>query len=469
MTNASGHPYKGLMKIGDFVCCHLFALLAGSVSLPADQPILDRAEEAFLRDQARRITASAALAPGQTSGEWRNDTPYRMHVPGGNMGYPAFWVRDAVMMLGGDLIGPAEVEDWIRLIAGTLIGPDTWQVRPGVVVPAFAVPDHINFDGKPTFYPGNYETGTKQGGPPWGKYPPLDDHFYFVMAVHHHWKMTRDPGLFRAAIKTSFGEISLSGLCDRVFRVAPSDPETGLVTAGDIDLENAKDWGFCDGVFKSGKLLFPSILKFIAARDLADLYGAIGQSTISGDYRAEAARIAASIPAVFYRGAAGRPGEGWLHSATGVGNQADVWGSAFAVWSGALDGETADRIGHALVRAYREKTAVREGCVRHILTTDPVNGGAWEMSISPSGDYQNGGYWGTPAGWYIAAMARVDRRASRDMALDFLGFLKSHMRPDGMAEAWEWFGADGKTVNPLYVATVALPYLSLLEAGLLAR
>jgi tetratricopeptide (TPR) repeat protein len=39
--------------------------------------------------------------------------------------------------------------------------------------PAFAVPDHINLDGKPTFYPGNYERGSKQGGNPFGKYPPL--------------------------------------------------------------------------------------------------------------------------------------------------------------------------------------------------------------------------------------------------------------------------------------------------------
>ena len=28
-------------------------------------------------------------------------------------------------------------------------------VRPGVVVPAYAVLNHINFDGRPTFYPGN--------------------------------------------------------------------------------------------------------------------------------------------------------------------------------------------------------------------------------------------------------------------------------------------------------------------------
>jgi hypothetical protein len=458
------------MKTRTLLAIAALALVVPPGFLPAgaEDGILSPADAAFLHEQARRIVDSAALSPGQTSGEWKNQTPFRLHVPGGNMGYPAFWVRDAVMMLGGDLIPAAEIEDWIRLIAGSLTGPEAWEIRPGVVVPAFAVPDHINFDGRPTFYPGNYETGDKQGGPPWGKYPPLDDHFYFVIAVHRHWKMTGRPDLFNSFVKTSFGEMRLSDLCDRVFRVAYSDPGTGLVTAGDIDLENAKDWGFCDGIFKSGRLLFPSILKFIAARDLAELYRAAGRGLRSAEYREEAGRIAAAVPKTFFRTGAARPDEGWLHSATDFGNQADVWGSAFAVSSGVVEGETARRVSRALVRAFREKTAVKEGCVRHILTTDPVNAGAWQKSISAPGEYQNGGYWGTPSGWYIAALARTDRAAARDMAEDFIRFLKDHKRPDGLAEAWEWFGAGGKTVNPLYVATVALPYLSLLEAGLLS-
>jgi hypothetical protein len=443
-------------------------VLARVFPVLARDSILSQADEAFLRDQARRIADSAALAPGQRTGEWSNKTSFRMRVPGGNMGYPAFWVRDSVMMLGGDLIPMAEVEDWIRLIAGTMLA-DPWQVRPGVVVPAYAVPDHINFDGRPTFYPGNYETGDKQGGKPWGKYPPLDDHFYFLIAVHQHWKMTHGDSLFNSMVKTSFGEIKLSDLCEKAFRVAPSDPETGLVISGAIETENAKDWGFCDGVYKNGKLLFPSVLKFIAAGGLAEMFQAIGRQEKSRGYREEARRIAAAIPATFLRCSSAHPDEGWLHSATGVGNQPDVWGSAFAVWSGALDGPTADLVSRALVRAYREKTAVREGCVRQILTTDPLNAGGWENSVVSRGEYQNGGYWGTPAGWYITALARKDRTAAQDMARDYVGFLRNHMRSDGMAEAWEWFGDRGKNSNPLYVATVALPYLSLLEAGLLDR
>lgn len=446
----------------------LLGVLLLSLCAKKPRPIIEESDESFLREQAQRIVASAGLAPGQCVGAWCNRTPFRMRVPGGNMGYTAFWVRDSVMMLGAGLIGAEEVEDWIRLISGTLVGPGDWPVRPGVVVPAFAVPDHINFDGRPTFYPGNYETGGGQGGYPWGKYPPLDDHFYFLSAVYHHWKMTGTPRLFNSLLKTSFQEMRLSDLCERIYRVAPVDPVTGLVVAGDIETENAKDWGFCDGEFKSGRLLFPSILRFLAARQLAELFGSTGQADKSEAYSQDARRVQRSISPTFFHPSQ-HPDEGWLYSATEVGRQPDVWGSAFAVWSGAVEGSTAQRVGRALVRAFREKTAVKQGCVRQILTSDPTNNGFWQNSVCTQGEYQNGGYWGTPTGWYITAMAKVDRRAAGDMAEDYIRFLREHVRPDGMTEAWEWFADDGKTANPLYVATVALPYASLEEAGLLSR
>ncbi len=429
------------------------------------QPLLSKADETFWHEQARRIVDSARLDPGQKSGKWVNSTPYAIHVPGGNMGYPAFWVRDAVMMLGGDFIEPAELEGWIRLMASTIF-PQDRPIRPGVLVPAYAVPDHINFDGKPTYYPGNYETGNKQGGGPWGKYPPIDDQFYFVMAVYQHWKMTGDLGLFRSRISTGSSEMQLADLCEKVYRAARSDAQTGLCVAGDVKTENAKDFGFCDAESKSGKLLFPSILKFVAAGELAGLFRATGDAQRERVYKKDAGRLKTALQSTFYH-ASGGTGEGWLHSATGIGDQPDVWGSAFAIQSGAVAGTAAQPIARALIRAYREKTAVREGCVRQILTTDTKNGGGWEVSKSPVGVYQNGGYWGTASGWYIAAMSLADRDAAESMARDFVGFLRGHQRPDGLPEAWEWFNPDnGRNANPLYAATVALPYLSLAQTGL---
>jgi len=95
-----------------------------------DRLLSDR-DEAFLADQARRICALAELKPGQSKGGWRNITPYTLHVPGGNMGYHAYWVRDSVMMLESGLISSGELEDWIRFMSSVIISRD-WNVQPGV-------------------------------------------------------------------------------------------------------------------------------------------------------------------------------------------------------------------------------------------------------------------------------------------------------------------------------------------------
>ena len=442
--------------------------LAASATEKHSSPVrlLSQSDQEFLVLQARTIMDSAKLAPGQANGQWRNQTPYTVHVPGGNMGYPAFWVRDAVMMLESDFIGLAELEGWIRLMSST-IRDQVWNVRPGVVVPAFAVPDHINLDGKASYYPGSYETGTKQGGNPWGKYPPLDDQFYYIAAVHWQWKKSGSTDMFLSKIRTAFGEMPLADLCQRIYDMVPSDSATALCIAGDVDTENAKDFGFCDSVSKSGNLLFASVLKFVAAQQLAELYSAVRRPQQAARLRSDARKIRAALAPVFSHST--HPGEAWLHSATGVGNQPDVWGSAYAVYCGAVEPATAQQIGRSLVRAYREKTAVREGCVRSILSDDAANPKGWQKTVSAPGVYQNGGYWGTPIGWYLAAMHKVDPASAADMAKDYVAFLRNHQTAKGISESWEWFNPDTGRTPPLYVATVGLPYGCLRVAGLLDR
>ncbi len=406
----------------------------------ARTPLLSPEDADFFHDQARRLAAAARLAPHQAP----NQTPYAIRVPGGNMGYPAFWVRDAVMMLGAEFVPADELAGWIRLIASTIPGPEAWNVRPGAVVPPYAVPDHINFDGKPTFYPGTYNSANQQGGFPYGKYPPIDDYYYFLHGVFEHWRLTHDRTFIQSPVKTAWTEMPLTTLCQRVYDAPPS--EDGLCVSGDIATENAKDFGFCDAVSKSGKLLFPSLLKYVAARQLAQLLP--GKARF---YEDDARRIRRAIVSTFFH-------NGWLHSATGVGNQPDIWGTAYAVWCGAVDGKLARTLGRSLARAYRDGTAVHEGCVRHTF-------GNWESALSKPGDYQNGGYWGTPVGWYLTAVARADFATARAMASDYVKFLRSHLRPDGTAEAWEWFNpGTGRRVNPLYAATVVLPWASLRSA-----
>lgn len=435
---------------------------------PAAQPA-SLSDADWLEDQARRVVASSLLRAGETRGPYTNSTPFDLHVPGGNMGYPAFWVRDAAMMLGADLISAAELKGWITLIARTIRSAD-WNVRDGVVVPAFFVPDHINFDGSACFYPGSYESGDKQGGPPWGKFPPLDDNFYFIDMVYQHWRLTQDRAFLRAPIQTASGEMPLIDLCDRVFRAIRTSPVADLVITSEID--NAKDWGFCDAVTKSGSLLFPSILRSIAGWHLSKLFTALGDEDRAKLSHLQSVSTSFGIAMTFlappHRTDNSAASEAWLHSATEVGNQPDVWGSAFAVASRVIQAEDAARVSRALVRAFRDKTAVRDGLVRHILTTDTKSNAGWQQSVSPVGEYQNGGYWSTPSGWYIAAMHLTDPAAARDMARDLVRTLRSWLRDDGTTRAWEWSNPDtGRAANELYAASVALPWITLKNAGLL--
>ncbi|MBL8759791.1 MAG: hypothetical protein JNL50_00670, partial [Phycisphaerae bacterium] len=299
---------------------------------------------------------------------------------------------------------------------------------------------------------------------------PLDDNFYFIDMVYQHWRLTQDRSFLRAPIQTASGEMPLIDLCDRVFRAIRTSPVADLVITSEID--NAKDWGFCDAVTKSGSLLFPSILRSIAAHHLSKLFTAIGDDERAKLSHLQSASTSFGIAMTFlaapHRSDNSAASEAWLHSATEVGNQPDVWGSAFAVASRIIQAEAAARVSRALVRAYREKNAVRDGLVRHILTTDTKNNAGWEKSISPVGEYQNGGYWSTPSGWYIAAMHLTDPAAARDMARDLVRTLRSWTRDDGTTRAWEWSNPDtGRQANDLYAASVALPWITLKNANLL--
>ncbi|MFO0835553.1 MAG: hypothetical protein U0638_11320 [Phycisphaerales bacterium] len=437
---------------------------------PTTQPRADLNDADFLEDQARRVVASALIRAGETRGPYTNSTAFDLHVPGGNMGYPAFWIRDAAMMLGADLISAAELKGWITLIARTIRDAE-WNVREGVVVPAYFVPDHINFDGSACFYPGSYESGDKQGGPPFGKFPPLDDNFYFIQIVQEYWRLTSDKTFLRAPIQTASGPLPLIDLCDRVFRAIPCNPDTQLVTSDETN--NAKDWGFCDSVTKSGQLLFPSILRCIAARQLTNLTFLIDDNVVRSDqfslqFIKTWASLTTRLPTPPITDNRADDCEVWLRSATELGNQPDVWGSAFALGSRTIKDDDAKCVSRALVRAFRDKTAVRDGLVRHILTTDTTNNAGWQKSVSPVGEYQNGGYWSTPSGWYIAAMYVTDPAAARDMARDFVRTLRSWLRDDGTTRAWEWSNPDtGRTANEFYAASVALPWIALKNANLL--
>jgi hypothetical protein len=445
---------------------YISGLAAAMLPLTAAEPVLSAADQSFLHEQAQRIVNLARVPPGGTSGGRTNTTPYAMLLPDSQQTYTAHWLRDSNMATGADFVSAHDVHDWIKLTAATIRQQD-WPVRPGVKVPAYWVPDHINFDGKATYFAGNYEEGEKQGGGLFGALPPMDDSFYFLFDVAEYWRLSGKLDFFQSSVDTIGGPMKLSDLCRKVFDAIPVDAASGIPDAGTGPGVNVRDFGFCDGEQKTGKFMFTAVLRFDAAQRMEKLERGAGDAASADYYRDAAALIKKNLGPVFYHDS-GPAGEGWLWSATGDCDQPDVWGSAYAVEAGAVDEATAPKVARALLRGFREHTVVLSGCVSEVLQHDPANPNGWQHSAVPFGVYQNGGFWGTGSGWYIAALNTIDPAAARAMGAEYVRFLRANVVSNGTTTAWEWFNPNTNTYqHSSYVATVALAYGTLTRAGLL--
>lgn len=413
---------------------------------------------------ARETVVTAELKPGAKISKGVNVTGNVLHLPGGSGSYPAFWIRDAAMMLGGDLICAAEIEGWIRIIAAVQPGPLGIQLQHGLIVPAYSIPDHINVNGKAVWYPGTYADNDDQGNGQYGFLPPADDAFYFIQMVSEHFRITGNPNLLQARIPTGWGNHSVIEICDRAFESVAVDPATGIVICGEATGQTRVDWGFCDSVRKTGSALFPTILRHRAANDLASLHEALGQAESAKIYRRIAAQLRATVPTTFLRQTSGA--EALLLSATGLGRKFDVWASSYAVAEGLLDPAAETAVCKGLWSLYRAGGIVTDGQVRAMPPDGPM-GGYWEETHSRPGEYQNGAYWGTMSGWLIVALHKVDRGSAHTVLHDLVTSIAANR--NGGAP-WEWINpALNRCQNPLYCATVALPYATLVRSGWVKR
>jgi len=412
---------------------------------------------AYLRELAHSVVDASLVKVGaHIPGGPLNSTGRELHVPGGTQNfYPAFWIRDAAMMLGGDLVPATEVEGWIRLVASVQPGPAGIDFAHGLHVPGFSVPDHIALDGAACWYPGAY---ADQGVGNYGYLPPADDAFYFIQMIQEHERLA--PGLFTRPVKTTWGEHALSEVAARAFDSVETDPKTGLVVCESAPQRTRVDWGFCDSISKTGACLMPSLLRWQASRRLAELCRSNRQPAESARYGKISKQIQASLVATFYQSLSSR--EGFLLSATGVGRKDDVWASAFAVWLGILPHPIETAVSRHLLNLYRSKSVVDGGQIRHLPKDGPF-GGYWEKTSCGRDTYQNGGYWATPTGWLVTALAKVDRKASQELLSQYVGFVRQK-RTAGAP--YEWINSSTNTFsNANYGSSAGLVYISLMQSG----
>ena len=267
--------------------------------LPKDLARRLDADEAWLKTQATRVLrGSSRLGKGGV----------RIFTPDATGGYGAFWVRDWFYSIEGcpDVFSPAELRDgYLFLAAG--------QRADG------CMPDRVAADGHGVYSPGPEKKQFSANG-------SVDQSPFMVILCHRCWKLLGDLEPFR---KTAPG-------LEKAMRFTPRNPANGLVHITDAKL--FRPYSFFDTVPLVGDQQFDSILFWDACVKLADMFEAAGQPDRAAPWRREAERVKASLATLW------DDKLGLFVAASERWRQPSIWGSVFAVCTGAATPEQAARI-----------------------------------------------------------------------------------------------------------------------------
>ncbi len=322
-----------------------------------------------------------------------------LFTPDGVGHYDALWTRDFAYLVehGGEFLQQDEVRAAIEvLLAG--------QRADG------AIPDRVNRHLVPIQYPGAVQH-------PMGAGPALDNAMFMVAAVYHYHRHFADPEFVSTAVPALHRALAWVPLNrGLVF----NDPQRPSCT-----------YGFQDTVAKGGHDLFCSLLYVVAGRQMAELH-----PPSAGEWRERAAAVEESLWLLW------DDVQGVYLAADEICRQVDIWGNAFAVAHAIGDLERRQRVAHYLANQYDR--CVYRGQVRHLPAPEH-----WERLFQPvaEGTYQNGGYWGTAAGWLIQALETVEPA----LAKRTFGDLIDGYRQQGIRE---WIAPDGGHGPDLYVPTI---------------
>lgn len=423
--------------------------MADAQSQNLQRKILSEEDFQFLKMLTEEIIDSSRIYPRQQVADQmgHNNTGGVLIKPGGRGSYPAFWIRDYAMSLETGLIDKEEQKHMLILTATTQ-ADQTWITKNGAMVPFGAIADHIRMDDNlPIYFPGTYSY-EEQGTSEWGKAPPYGDQFFFIHMAYYYLISSGEISMLEQ-------DINGTPLMDRLeiaFNVPPSRMDNHLVTT--TDAFRAVDFGFRDVITITGDLCYPSILKYRASLELAELFEKMENSTKADKYREIAAKIKDAIPQFFM------DERGMLRASNGKGNQADVWSTSLAVYFEILSTSASEKTSRFLARAYENGHLAYKGNIRHILTIDDFNDStAWELSLAPKNSYQNGAYWGTPTGWVCFAIAKTDRGLAQRLAKEYVDDLRRNDFRKGLeyGAPYECFHPSGYQQNPLYMTSVSAP------------
>jgi sucrose-6-phosphate hydrolase SacC (GH32 family) len=396
VTTTYGHWTKGEMPYIVSVRFTLGEIDVQAVKSPQKRPAtaqeaihwLEAKSQEMIRASRRTMKSGISAFPPQAGG-----------------GYEAFWLRDYAYMLEGcpEAFSNQELRDACLLFVSSVRADGA-----GV--------DCVKFDGTPIYQPGY---GTM------GENPVADGGPFTIDVAWHTHRRLQDKRL-------------VVQIVDRLIKTmvaVPRNPESGMVTIKPQGYDRCP-YGFTDTVRKQGDELFTSLLWIQAARQLADLLKVADRQTDAGKWQAEADRVAANMPKVFWD-----ENLGLFRAATLKCREPDIWGSAFAAYLGVASRDQSLRIARYFKDHYGE--IVERGQLRHLPA-----GTYWEAAC-PRDTYQNGGYWATPVGWFIYTLDLVDPSLADKTLLD----LVDDFQKRGVTE---WVRGDRQAVRN-YIASATMP------------
>lgn len=353
-------------------------------------------------------------------------------IPGGDETYYSFWVRDCAMMVESGLVDNDSVKKYIEIFSTCgQNGKDTLYLENGLIVPPYAVCDHVNYNGKPVFFPGTYDDGANQGTGKWGTYPPFCDNYYYVIMVNQYLKQSNDYQI----LENVYNGIKLIDRIKYAFIGYNVDKETDLCYSEKG--RHTVSWGFTDSVRMNGLVLYGSILRYNAAKCLYEI-------TKDSEYSIRAEKIRQNIIDKFYD-----EESGWFYSSTGDDKQHDVNGTVYAVFSGISNDI---KIAKAVTEAYIDGYTTKSGYIRHIATNKDYERGVkcWADCGADYDNYQNGAYWATGTGWYAYTMSLYSKECALRLIDEYISHTKLNLDNGSPFEYFnaykkqaKWYGTSG--------------------------
>ncbi len=411
--------------------------------------LLSDSDFEYLKALTKDVVERSRIQPKQViSKEFGgNNSGGTLIKPGGNESYPAFWIRDYAMSIESGFITVQEQKHMLLLTASGQCD-QTWISDGGSMIPVGAIPDHIRIDdSKPIYFPGTYDY-KGQGNKKWGMMPPYCDQFFFIDMAFFY---TQNGGSTQI-LKQKINGITLIDRLELAYKTPPTKQD-GVIVYATEDFRGV-DFGFRDVITITGELCMPSILKYKASLELAELFDLLKKKDKAEVYRNNARRLKEEIPQRF------SDSRGMLLASTGKSKQADIWSTVMAVYYGIIEGDQVLNVSRTITEGYKKGLLAKSGNIRHIfIGEDFSEKSAWEKSLVRKGDYQNGGYWGTPTGWVCYVMAQTDLPAAKQLAKEYIDNLRAgDFRKGGdYGEPWECYNLEAPQ-NAIYMTTVTSPY-----------